>query len=94
LFVRWGFVVVVVFVVVTVKNREGVSGGVSDIMSLAGGGSSSARGLGVVSDKPQPSRQAGGAGDAAAGRERKPQRLKREDHGRVKHDDCFSEWKV
>lgn len=54
-------------------------------MSLSGGGT--ARGMGVVSNKPQP----GGGG---GGRELKKQRLKREDHTHVKHDDCFSDWKA
>lgn len=58
-------------------------------MPLSGGGMS------VVSDMPQPQPQPQlqpGAG--GAGRELKKQRLKREDHTRVKHDDCFSDWKV
>lgn len=60
-------------------------------MSLPGAGSGSARGLGVVSDKPQTDRT---GSDAAARRGEKKPRLKREDHVHVKHDDCFSEWKV
>jgi hypothetical protein len=60
-------------------------------MSLSGGGS--ARGMGVVSDMPQPQPQLQ-PGAGGAGRELKKQRLKREDHTRVKHDDRFSDWKV
>lgn len=66
-------------------------------MSLAVGGSGSGRGVGVVSDKPQPvslSFPVAFTGDVAAGRVKKPLRLKREDHAHVKHDDCFSDWKV
>jgi len=66
-------------------------------MSLARGGSGSGRGVGVVSDKPQSvplSFPVTATGDAASGRVKKPLRLKREDHAHVKHDDCFSEWKV